>query len=79
MMLNPIFWILSFYSTSLSVMAIIVTVMWEIVYHRHPERFLEISNASLQCVNCKDKMCKIKNPKFYLPKKVAKDGEKVVK
>ncbi|MBO5341919.1 MAG: hypothetical protein J6A73_04430 [Lachnospiraceae bacterium] len=79
MMLTPMFWILSFYSTSLSVMAIIATVMWEIVYHRHPERFLEISNASLQCVNCKDKMCKIKNPKFYLPKKVAKDGEKVVK
>ncbi len=79
MMLTPMFWIFSFYSTSLSIMAVIATVMWEIVYHRHPERFLEISNAALQCANCKDKMCKIKKPKFYLPKKVAKDGEQVVK
>ena len=79
MMLTPMFWVVSFYSTSLSVMAVVATLMWEIVYHKHPERFLEISNAALQCANCKDKMCKIKNPKFYLPKKVAKDGKDVVK
>lgn len=79
MMLTPMFCIVSFYSTSLSIMALFVTLMWEIVYRRHPERFFEISNASLQCVNCKDKMCKVKNPKFYLPKKVAKNSEKVVK
>ncbi len=79
MMLTPMFCIISFYSTSLSIMAIFVTLMWEIVYRRHPERFFEISNENLRCANCKDKMCKIKKPKFYLPKKVAKDGEKVVK
>lgn len=79
MMLTPMFCIVSFFSTSLSIMALFVTVMWEIVYRRHPERFFEISNAALQCANCKDKMCKVKNPKFYLPKKVAKDGIKVVK
>ena len=79
MMLTPMFWIFSFYSTTLSIMAVFATLMWEIVYHRHPERFLEMSNAALQCVNCKDKMCKIKNPKFYLPKGVAKDGQDVVK
>lgn len=79
MMLTPMFWIFSFYSTSLSVMAVVATLMWEIVYHKHPERFLEMSNAALQCANCKDKMCKIKNPRFYLPKGVAKDGKDVVK
>lgn len=79
MMLTPMFWILSFYSTSLSIMAIIATLMWEIVYHKHPERFLELSNVALRCVNCKDKMCKIKKPDFYLPKKVAKDGKDIVK
>ena len=79
MMITPMFWIFSFYSTSLSIIAVVATLLWEIVYHRHPERFLEMSNAALQCANCKDKMCKIKNPKFYLPKKVAKDGKDVVK
>ncbi len=68
MMLTPMFCIISFYSTSLSIMAVIVTVIWEVGYRRHPERFFEISNVNLRCVNCKDKMCKIKKPSFYLPK-----------
>lgn len=79
MMLTPMFCIISFYSTTLSIMALFVALIWEIKYRRHPERFFEISNANLQCANCKDKMCKIKKPSFYLPKKVAKDTIKDVK
>lgn len=80
MMLTPMFCIISFYSTTLSIMAIFVTLMWEIMYHRHPERFFEISNVNLRCANCKDKMCKVKKPQYYLPKKkVVKEATEIVK
>lgn len=39
----------------------IVLIRWEVVYAKHPERFWYGSNKNLQCVNCKDKTCRIKN------------------
>ena len=61
MMFTPMLFIKSFFSWSLFVTSFIVLIHWEIVYARHPERFWSGSNQVLQCGNCKDKTCQIKN------------------
>ena len=43
--------------------ALIVLLIWEITYHRHPERFSDVTNESLKCKNCQEKLCK--HNKFY--------------
>lgn len=37
--------------------AFILLLRWEITYRLHPERFTINTNASLHCVNCKEKLC----------------------
>lgn len=61
MMFTPMIMIKSFYTWSLFFMACIVLVHWELIYAKHPERFYYGSNKCLQCKNCKDKTCQIKN------------------
>ena len=61
MMFTPMIMIKSFFSWSLFFMAALVLIRWEFVYAKHPERFYSGSNSHLQCQNCKDKTCQIKN------------------
>ena len=61
MMFTPMIMIKSFYTWSLFFMACIVLIHWELTYAKHPERFYYGSNKCLQCKNCKDKTCQIKN------------------
>ena len=61
MMFTPMLFIQDFYSWSLFFTACIVLIKWEIIYAKHPERFYEGSNKNLQCQNCKDRTCQIKN------------------
>lgn len=61
MMFTPMLFIRNFFSWSLFFTACIVLVKWEIVYAKHPERFWYGSNSNLQCANCNDKICQIKN------------------
>lgn len=60
MMFTPMLFIRNFYSWSLFFTSCIVLLKWEITYAKHPERFWSGSNKSLQCANCKDKICQIK-------------------
>lgn len=62
MMYTPMLFIRSFFSWSLFFMSILILIRWEIVYLKYPERFWEGSNESLKCINCNDKLCKIKKP-----------------
>ena len=48
-------WLLMFFS-------LVVLVRWELAFARHPERFDERTNASLQCTNCSDKLCYLRKP-----------------
>ena len=50
----------NFFSWSLFFTSCIVLIKWEITYAKYPERFWYGSNSSLQCVNCKDKICQLK-------------------
>ena len=61
MMFTPMVFIHNFYTISLFLMACVVLVHWELVYAKHPERFYSGSNQRLQCQNCTDKICQIKN------------------
>lgn len=61
MMFTPMLFIRNFFSWSLFFTSLVVLIHWEIMYTKHPERFWEGSNRTLQCANCKDKTCQIKN------------------
>lgn len=61
MMFTPMLFIKNFFSWSLFITSCVVLIHWEVVYAKHPERFWHGSNKNLQCANCKDKTCQIKN------------------
>lgn len=63
MLVFPLMLVPSWYSWTLGVIAIIYTVVWEVSYHRHPERFYGSSNANLNCNNCKHGMCQYRYKK----------------
>ena len=69
MMFTPMLFIKNFFSWSLFFMSLVVLIRWEIVYASHPERFWEGSNKTLQCVNCKDKTCQMKEKLAGRPRK----------
>lgn len=61
MMFTPMLFIKNFFSWSLFITSCVVLIHWEVIYAKHPERFWSGSNKTLQCANCKDKTCQIKN------------------
>ena len=60
MMFTPMVFIRNFFSWSLFFTAVVVLLNWELTYAKHPERFYYGVNQSLQCANCKDKICTVK-------------------
>lgn len=59
---TPLFAIGCWFSWLLILLSAIVLLRWELAFLRHPERFDERTNASLQCANCTDKLCHLRNP-----------------
>ncbi|MGN8968597.1 hypothetical protein [Intestinimonas sp. HCP28S3_D6] len=57
MMFVPFLFVPGFYGWTLLGMAVVVVVVWEVLWHRHPERFWEGSNQALRCANCTDRLC----------------------
>ncbi|MBO7673798.1 MAG: hypothetical protein J6S63_02160 [Atopobiaceae bacterium] len=62
MTVTPLFTCWCWFSGPLLLLALVVLVRWELAFARHPERFDERTNASLQCANCKDKLCHLRKP-----------------
>ena len=62
MPLNPFAWILV-------LMSLALLLEWEIIYHRYPERFSDMTNLSLRCSNCQEKLCSHKKQLQKLLKK----------
>lgn len=60
MIVTPLIFIPHFYSWSLVALALVCTAIWEITYHRHPERFCEETNTFLTCAACTDHLCVVK-------------------
>jgi len=57
MMFTPFAFIKTAFTWSLLGIALALLLYWEIMVHRHPERFTEKTNASLTCANCQEKLC----------------------
>ena len=47
---------------------------WEIIYHRHPERFSDATNMSLRCEHCSEKLCAHKKHLQHLLREWRKAG-----
>ena len=56
--------------------ATILLIRWELTYRLHPERYTINTNASLHCVNCKEKLC---THKKQLRSMLRKSGQWLVK
>ena len=57
MMFSPLIFCGGFFAISLVVMSFLSWLVWEICILLYPERFSEMTNASLKCSNCTDKLC----------------------
>lgn len=60
MTVTPLIFVPDFYSWSLVALALACTILWEVTYRRHPERFCEETNAFLTCSACTDRLCVVK-------------------
>ena len=63
MMAAPLVFIVHWFSWSLVGMGIVVLVVWEVRFHRYPERFWSGSNQLLQCSHCQEQLCRYKYPR----------------
>ena len=57
MMFTPLLFVKHVYTWLLLGLALGLLVHWEIIFYCHPERFSEVSNLSLRCENCPEKLC----------------------
>ena len=57
MMFSPLVFVGGFFSLSLVVLAFLAWLVWELCVMMYPERFFEMTNASLKCAECSDKLC----------------------
>ena len=57
MMFSPLIFAGGFYAISLVGMALFVWLIWELCILIYPERFCEMTNLSLRCAECTDKLC----------------------
>ena len=57
MMCTPLLFVENIFAQTLFLASLILLARWEITHLLHPERFCELTNASLSCVSCKEKLC----------------------
>ena len=57
MMFSPLIFAGGFYAWSLVILSFIAWLVWELCVMIYPERFWEMSNVSLKCSECTDKLC----------------------
>ena len=57
MMFTPLLFVPTVYSQSLVMASLLLLLRWEVTYRKSPERFAENTNVSLECRNCREKLC----------------------
>ena len=57
MMMTPFLFVPGFFAKSLLLVSLVVLLQWEYKYRVHPEYFSTVSNESLHCRNCTEKLC----------------------
>ena len=66
MMFVHLLFIPSFFTLSLGIASVIIFLVWELMFFRHPERFWDRSNRALRCISCTDRLC---GRRLSVPKK----------
>ncbi len=79
MMFTPMLIVGKPYGLSLFAIAFVLLIVWEVSVYRHPERFTEVTNASLSCANCNEKLCQYKTSILRDMKKGIKENAYFVK
>ncbi len=57
MMFSPLIFVGGFFSVSLVAMSFLAWLIWELFVILFPERFYEMTNVTLKCSKCTDKLC----------------------
>lgn len=57
MMFSPLIFCGGFFAISLIFLSIVAWLVWELCVLIYPERFSEMTNVALRCINCTDKLC----------------------
>ncbi len=57
MMFSPLIFAGGFFAISLVALSLLVWLIWELCVMLYPERFWEMTNLSLKCCECTDKLC----------------------
>lgn len=57
MMFTPLFFIPSFGTWSILLLALVVLIKWELTVWKYPEQFSENTNEFIKCKNCNEKLC----------------------
>lgn len=78
MMFTPLIFVKNVFALTLVEVSLALLIKWEILYRTHPERFTENTNKSLQCKNCKEKLCHHKTQlrSFLLKQRIRFKGNK---
>ena len=77
MMFTPLIFIFHWVTWILAGVGLALAILWEVKYHMYKERFYEVSNGSLHCENCKEKLCTHKKQLQSLLKKIRADIESI--
>ena len=57
MMFSPLIFIGGFHAISLFILSVLAWLIWELCILIYPERFSDMTNISLKCSECTDKLC----------------------
>ena len=57
---TPLIFLNNFFSWTLFAPGILLLLVWELQVAYHPERFVKVANAALQCQNCEQRLCRVK-------------------
>lgn len=74
MMFTPLVFVPGWYGWSLLGIALVILLQWEVLVHLHPERFSEVTNGSISCEKCQEKLCRYKT---HLQRFIALNGQKL--
>lgn len=69
MMFTPLLFIPGWFTWSLAGLGFGLLIKWEVIHHRHPERFYEETNDNLSCAHCQEKLCSHKRQLRRLQKR----------
>ena len=69
MMCTPLIFIDSWYTRSLTLLAAVLFIKWEVTAFLHPERFCTDTNHALSCAECEEKLCHHKTQLLHFWKK----------